>query len=114
MKRVIRLLVGQGCLATAAALAAGGAQADAGGTTAEGRQLFTQAVPACALCHTLKDAGAEGAIGPNLNELRPDANRVAKALRNGIGQMPSYRDKLNDKQIEALARYVARASGAEK
>ena len=96
------------------ALAAGGTQANAGGATAEGRQLFTQSVPACALCHALKDAGAEGAIGPNLNELRPDADRVAKAVRNGIGQMPSYRDKLNDKQIEALARYVAQATGAGK
>lgn len=80
-----------------------------------GRQLFTgQAVPACAVCHTLKDAGSEGAVGPVLDELQPDAARVATALRNGIGAMPSYRDRLTDEQIDALAHYVARASGSAR
>lgn len=79
-----------------------------------GKALFTtQAVPACAVCHTLKDAGAAGEIGPVLDDLKPDAGRVAAALRNGIGQMPSYEGALNDTQIAALAAYVARAaSGA--
>ena len=46
-----------------------------------GKKLFTTlAVPACAVCHTLKDAGAEGAVGPVLDELKPDAARVSKAL----------------------------------
>jgi cytochrome c6 len=76
-----------------------------------GRQLFiTGAQPACALCHTLKDAGAEGAIGPSLDELKPDAARVAKAVKNGIGQMPAF-SSLTDAQIEAIARYVAEAAG---
>ena len=44
----------------------------------QGKVLFGQgAVPACALCHALKDAGAEGAVGPSLDELKPDAKRVA-------------------------------------
>ncbi len=91
------------------------AWADNSGPMAQGRLLFKQsAVPACALCHTLKDAGAEGEIGPNLDELKPDAARVAKALRNGIGQMPAYRGKLTEQQIETLARYVAQASGAAR
>jgi mono/diheme cytochrome c family protein len=78
-----------------------------------GRQLFTQgAVPACALCHTLRDAGAEGAIGPVLDELKPDAARVAKAMRQGIGQMPSFVGRLTDAQIDAVARYVAAVAGA--
>lgn len=112
--RTFETFVRRDCLAVAVALATGAAQAGADGAAAQGRELFTRSVPACALCHALKDAGAEGAIGPNLNELRPDAARVAKALRNGIGQMPSYRDKLTDTQIEALARYVAQATGADK
>ena len=96
----------------AAALTAPATQAD---PLAPGRLLFKQsAVPACALCHTLKEAEAEGAIGPSLDELKPDAARVAKALRNGIGQMPAYRDKLTEQQIETLSRYVARASGAQR
>lgn len=75
-----------------------------------GRQLFTAgAQPACALCHTLKEAGAEGAIGPSLDELKPDAERVAKAVRNGIGQMPAF-TTLTEAQIQAIARYVAAAA----
>jgi cytochrome c6 len=64
------------------------------------------------VCHTLADAGAAGAVGPVLDELKPDAARVAKALRGGIGAMPSYQGKLSDEQITALATYVARATGA--
>jgi sulfite dehydrogenase len=80
-----------------------------------GRRLFTgAAMPACAVCHTLAAAGSEGAIGPVLDELRPDAGRVARALRSGVGQMPSYRDKLSEAEIEALAAYVAKASGGQR
>lgn len=80
-----------------------------------GKQLFTAgAVPACAICHTLKDADAEGAIGPVLDELQPDAARVAKALRAGLGVMPSYAGKLTDAEIKAVATYVAYASGGQK
>lgn len=76
-----------------------------------GKSLFLKAVPACAICHTLNDAGSEGAIGPVLDEIKPSAQRVAKALRNGLGSMPSYGAKLSDSQIEALASYVSKASG---
>lgn len=96
-----------------AALPAGAAD-DAAAELAQGKLLFTQkAVPACAVCHTLEDAGAEGAIGPVLDELKPDAARVAKAVKNGIGQMPAY-TSLSDAQIQAIARYVAQASGGAK
>lgn len=79
---------------------------------AAGKLLFTKtAVPACALCHTLKDAGSEGAIGPVLDELKPDVEKVVKAVKNGIGQMPAY-TSLSDEQIQSIARYVAKASGA--
>lgn len=76
-----------------------------------GQVLFNKVVPACAVCHTLKDANSEGAVGPVLDELKPDASRVSKALRDGLGSMPSYRAMLTDEQIEALARYVSKASG---
>lgn len=76
-----------------------------------GKALFLKAVPACAICHTLNDAGSEGAVGPVLDEIKPNAQRVAKALRNGLGSMPSYGSKLSDSEIEALARYVSKASG---
>lgn len=79
-----------------------------------GKKLFSSAVPACALCHTLKDAGASGSIGPDLDELRPDAARVGAAMRNGIGSMPSFRSNLTEAQLAAVARYVAEASGGAR
>ena len=78
-----------------------------------GRALFLKATtPACAVCHTLADAGAAGTIGPNLDELKPDANRVTQAVRNGIGVMPAF-DALSDEQVQALAKYVSGATGAQ-
>ncbi len=95
----------------AALLLAAPAQADEAAQMARGKELFSTATPAaCALCHTLKDAGAEGAIGPVLDELQPDAARVARALRDGIGAMPSFKATLSEADIAALALYVSRAS----
>ena len=75
-----------------------------------GKTLFTKtAVPACSLCHTLKDASAEGAVGPVLDEIKPDKSRIIKALQNGIGQMPSYKASLSDTQMQAIADYVVKA-----
>jgi len=89
--------------------------ADEAAQLALGKKLFTQtAVPACALCHTLKDAGSEAAVGPVLDELKPDADRVATALRNGLGTMPSYKATLSEEQISAIALYVSKASGEAK
>jgi cytochrome c6 len=80
-------------------------------SAADARRLFAKdAVPPCALCHTMKHAGATGEIGPSLDELRPDAQRVITVIRNGIGQMPAY-TSLSEKEIEAIAHYVARYSG---
>ena len=97
----------------AAGLAATGTAhaADEAAQMEMGKQLFTVgAQPACAICHTLTDAGSEGAIGPVLDELQPDASRVAKALREGLGAMPSFSETLSEEQIAALALYVSRAS----
>ena len=52
-------------------------------------------------------------VGPSLDELKPDAQRVTQAVKAGIGAMPAY-TQLSAEQIQALARYVARASGAAK
>src|SRR5690606_23848946 len=72
-----------------------------------GRALFSEkAAPACAVCHTLADAGAAGTIGPSLDELQPDAQRVESALRGGVGVMPDYSALLSDDEIALLAQYV--------
>ena len=87
-----------------------GAVAFAAHADDEGRKLFTSVTPACALCHKLKDAGAAGEVGPSLDELKPDAGRVVKALRVGIGNMPAF-PQLTDAQVQALARYIEAAAG---
>lgn len=98
-------------LLLAAGLCATAAQAgDEAAQMALGKKLFTTATPPCALCHTLQDAGAEGAVGPVFDDLQPDAARVVKALQDGLGAMPSFKNTLTQEQMEALALYVSRAS----
>ena len=80
------------------------------GQAEDGRKLFASVTPACALCHKLKDAGATGEVGPSLDELKPDASRVVKALRVGIGNMPPF-PQLTDAQVQALARYIEQVAG---
>lgn len=82
---------------------------------ARGKTLFVQgAAPPCGVCHALKDAGTGGSIGPALDELKPDVERVLSAMKNGIGVMPSFKTSLDDAQMRAIARYVAQASGGVK
>ena len=97
-------------LALAALLAATGAAANGD----QGKALFTKdATPPCGVCHALSAAGTSGTIGPSLDELKPDAERVARVIRSGIGAMPPY-PNLTDEQVKALAAYVAQASGGRK
>ena len=61
----------------------------------------------CAMCHSLADAGSNGNIGPNLNEIKPDAGRVSMVVTNGVGVMPAFEGILSSKEIEAVALYVS-------
>lgn len=77
-------------------------------TLALGREVFLrQAQPACAVCHTLADAGSSGTIGPDLDKLAPDEDRIRRAVTSGVGVMPAFEGQLSDEQIAAVARYVA-------
>ena len=71
----------------------------------KGRKIFLEQ-GTCASCHTLNDAGSEANIGPNLNEIRPDLNRVIIAVTNGIGVMPSFEGILTADEINSVAHYV--------
>ncbi len=64
----------------------------------------------CATCHALSDAGSNGDIGPNLNDIKPDVSRVALAVTNGIGVMPAYEGILTHEEIEAVSIYVSEKS----
>ena len=68
--------------------------------------LTTAAQPPCAACHSLKAAGAKGVVGPNLDELRPDAQRIRTALAQGVGAMPAYADQLSDAEVTALVAFI--------
>ena len=73
-----------------------------------GKKLFAESAnPPCAVCHTLEDAEASGALGPNLDTLKPTTQRVSSALKNGVGIMPSYAETLTDAQIDDLAQYLS-------
>ena len=74
-----------------------------------GMRLFTRSTqPSCATCHTLEAAGAQGVIGPNLDVLRPKAQRIRAALEQGVGAMPSYANQLSDTEIDALIDFITR------
>ena len=64
----------------------------------------------CATCHSLNDAGSNADIGPNLNLIKPDIERVVIAVTNGIGVMPAYEGILTSEEIEAVAAYVSEKS----
>ena len=61
----------------------------------------------CGSCHALSDAETVGQMGPNLNELKPNSERVMNAVINGIGVMPAYEGQLSIKEIDAVAHYVS-------
>ncbi len=75
----------------------------------KGREIFLEQ-GTCASCHTLNDAGSQANIGPNLNEIRPDLNRVIIAVTNGIGVMPSFDGILTTDEINSVAHYVDTAT----
>jgi len=75
----------------------------------DGKQVFTSA--GCAGCHTLKDAGATGNVGPNLDQLKPSASIVQHQVEVGGGAMPAFKGRLSDAQIKAVADYVASVAG---
>ena len=80
-----------------------------GATATGGEELFAQA--GCGACHTLKSAGASGKIGPNLDQTKPAKALVIDRVTNGKGVMPSFKGKLNEGQIAAVADYVAGSAG---
>jgi mono/diheme cytochrome c family protein len=79
-----------------------------GSQSAQGKQIFTQN---CGSCHTLADAGTNGSVGPNLDDLKPDESRVQNQVIKGGGPMPSFKGRLSDAQISAVATYVSSVAG---
>ena len=85
--------------------APGGAEGDA----AAGKAVFASA--GCGACHTLADAASTGAVGPNLDDAKPDAALVVDRVTNGKGVMPSFKGQLDETQIADVAAYVSSVAG---
>jgi mono/diheme cytochrome c family protein len=82
-----------------------------GGTqnaSAAGKQVFTQN---CGGCHTLKDAGTSGSVGPDLDQLKPPKATVVRQVNNGGGPMPAFKGRLSAAQINDVATYVSSVAG---
>jgi mono/diheme cytochrome c family protein len=79
------------------------------GDAVAGKQVFETA--GCKGCHTLKDAGATGTVGPNLDQAKPALSLVVARVTKGQGAMPPFKGQLSDKQIADVAAYVVKATG---
>jgi mono/diheme cytochrome c family protein len=117
---LVVLLLGIGIPALAINSAgSGGASREAVPSSLDtGKELF---VTNCGACHTLAEAGTDGVVGPNLDELLapPTAAppqpstikpRVLAAIQNGIaGRMP--KGVLTGQQADQVADYVSQVAG---
>lgn len=87
--------------------------ADTGGGAVEGDPAAGEAVFAdagCESCHTLAAAGASGTVGPNLDETKPNYDRVVDVVTNGSAAMPPFSGQLSEDDIKNVAAYVVQAT----
>ena len=56
-------------------------------------------------------AGATGSVGPNLDDKKPAYALVIDRVTNGKGVMPSFKSRLNETQIQDVAKYVSSVAG---
>ena len=82
-----------------------------GGNATAGKKVFLTA--GCTSCHTLKDAGSTGTVGPNLDQAKPPLSLAVDRVTKGAGQMPSFKGQLSDKQIADVTAYVVTKSGGD-
>jgi mono/diheme cytochrome c family protein len=73
------------------------------------KQVFASA--GCGSCHTLKAAGANGTIGPNLDQKKHPLTLVLQRVSNGKGAMPAFKAQLTPQQIKDVAAFVVASTG---
>jgi cytochrome c oxidase subunit 2 len=90
-----------------------------GGVTTSGKAIFTSSTTSCSACHTLKDAGATGTIGPDLDKVlkgrTPAFIRTSIVNPNAYIQPgyqkdimpPTFGKTLQPAQIDALVKYLS-------
>jgi len=104
--------------------AAGGGGGGGGGAAVNAKQLFTSGnastgATACATCHTLADAGAQGQVGPDLDKVLKgkdaafikesiiDPNKVIAPGYQPNIMPPNFGDTLSAEQVDALVKYLS-------
>jgi cytochrome c oxidase subunit 2 len=104
--------------------AAGGGGGGGGGAAVNAKQLFTSGnastgATACATCHTLADAGAQGQVGPDLDKVLKgknaafikqsilDPNKVIAPGYQPNVMPPNFGDTLSAEQVDALVKYLS-------
>src|SRR6476646_5794210 len=80
------------------------------GDPAAGKVVFKSTTASCFGCHTLKDAGATGTVGPNLDEKKPEKALILTRVLNGKTPMPAFKSTLTPKQIADVVAYVYSAT----
>jgi mono/diheme cytochrome c family protein len=79
------------------------------GDPAAGKAIFAKA--GCASCHTLAAAGAQGTVGPNLDQAKPNYKLVVTRVTFGKGVMPAFKGQLTDQQIADVSAFVVKSTG---
>ena len=78
----------------------------------KGLEIFNETA-ACAGCHTMKAAGAEGNVGPTLDTVDLTLESVVDMVTHGLGVMPAYGEDeiLTPEEIEIVSTYVVNSAG---
>jgi mono/diheme cytochrome c family protein len=74
------------------------------GNAAAGKPIFASS--GCSACHTMKAANATGTVGPNLDDLKAELEKIESQVVNGGGGMPPFKGNLSDQQIADVSQFV--------
>ncbi len=90
--------------------ACGGGEKTAQQQQSPGAKVFAET--GCGGCHSLSAARSSGTIGPSLDALKPDSERVARQVTSGGRGMPAFGGQLTKQEIADVAEYVATSAAS--
>ncbi len=100
----------QGTVPTATETRTETGKAPVQGNAEAGEKIFAE--QGCGGCHVLEAANSQGTIGPNLDESQPDFSKAVERVTNGKGQMPPFKGKLSEKEINDVAAFVVESTSS--
>jgi mono/diheme cytochrome c family protein len=105
---VSRILVSLAFALVAFGLAgcSGGDEPTAAELTASNPGAAVFADAGCGDCHTLSAASSTGTVGPNLDQVSVDRERIIEQVTRGGGAMPAFKGRLDNDEIEAVADFL--------